>query len=86
MTFPAHIATHCAEQVFSFDADGLLRRHDYRPDVVGWGPVAHYTSGHREFDGIMVPTRRRVYPVDPDGNVAEEPFVVTIDLDSITFS
>jgi hypothetical protein len=86
VTFPAHIATHCAEQVFYFDADGLLRRHDYIPDVVGWGPVAHYTSGHREFDGIMVPTRRRVYPVDPDGNVAEEPFLVTIDLDSITFS
>jgi hypothetical protein len=84
--FPSHIATHCAEQVFYFDADGPLRRHDYIPDVIGWGPVAHYTSGHREFDGIMVPTRRRVYPVDPDGNVAEEPLVVTIDLDSIKFS
>jgi hypothetical protein len=31
----------------------------------------------------MVPTRRRV---DPDPNVAEEPLVVTIDLDSIKFS
>ena len=76
----------CAEQVFYFDADGLLRRHDYIPDVIGWGPVAHYTSEHREFDGIMVPTRRRVYPVDPDGNVEDEPLVVAIDLDSVKFS
>ena len=27
----------------------------------------------------------RVYPVNPDGNVAEEPLVVTIDLDNIRF-
>ena len=56
------------------------------PDVIGWGPVAHYTSEHREFDGIMVPTRRRVDPVDPGGNVADEPLVVAIDLDSVKFS
>jgi hypothetical protein len=48
--------------------------------------AAHYTSEYREFDGIMVPTRRRVYPVDAEGNVANEPFLVTIDLDSIAFS
>ena len=34
----------------------------------------------------MVPTQRRVYPVDPDGNVSKKPFIVTIDLDSITLS
>ena len=86
MKFPAHIATHCAEQVFYFDADGLLRRHDYIAEVVGGGPAAHHTSEYREFDGIMVPTRRRVYPVVAEGNVAMEPFLVTIDLDSIAFS
>jgi hypothetical protein len=76
--FPAHIATHCAEQVFFFDADGLLRRHDYIAGVVGPGAAAHYTSEYREFDGIMVPTRRRVYPVDAKGNVANEPFLVQV--------
>jgi hypothetical protein len=89
VTFPAHIATHCTEQVFYFDSDGLLRRHDYIPEVIGVGPfahsAAHYTSEYQEFDGIMVPTRRRVYPVDSDGNVAKEPFIVTIDLDNIAF-
>jgi hypothetical protein len=90
VTFPGYIATHCAEQVFYFDVDGLLRRHDYTPEVIGTGPfahsAAHYTSEHQESDGIIVPTRRRVYPVDPEGNVAKEPFIVTIDLDSVTFS
>ena len=90
VTFPTHIATHSAEQVFYFDSDGLLRRHDYMPEVLGTGPfahsAAHYSSEYRTFDGIMVPTRRRVYPVDERGNVAEEPFIVTIDLDKITFS
>ena len=90
VTFPAHIATHCAEQVFYFDSDGLLRRHDYIPEVLGTGPfahsAAHYSSEYQEFDEITVPTRRRVYPVDHDGNVAKEPFIVTIDLDRITFS
>ena len=85
VTFPAHIATHCAEQVFYFDGAGLLRRHDYAPDVLGKGPAAHYTSEYREFDGIMVPTRRRVHPVDADGHVAEGPLPVTIDLDRIAF-
>jgi hypothetical protein len=90
VTFPTHIATHCAEQVFYVDSDGLLRGHDYVPEVLGAGPcaqsAAHYSSEYQEFDGIMVPTRRRVYPVDSDGQVAKEPFIVTIDLDNITFS
>jgi hypothetical protein len=90
VTFPAHVAAHCREQVFYFDGDGLLRRHDYIPEVLGRGTVAHsaahYTSEYREFDGIMVPTQRRVHPVDSHGNVAEGPFLVTIDLDSVAFS
>ena len=44
-----------------------------------WQLPASPASEHREFDGIMVPTRRRVYPVDPDGNVQDEPLVVAID-------
>jgi hypothetical protein len=83
--FPAHIATHCAEQVFHFGADGLLRRHDYIAEVVGPGAAAHYISEYREFDGVMVPTRRRVHPVDAKGNVANEAFLVTIELDRIDF-
>lgn len=68
----------------------VVGKIDALGEVLGRGPAAHsaahYTSDYREFDGIMVPTRRRVHPVDADGNVAEEPFLVTIDLDSVVFS
>jgi hypothetical protein len=86
VTFPGHIASHCKEQTFYFDADGLIRRHDYIAEVLGSsGPAAHYSSEHREFDGIKVPTKRRVYLIGENGSVMEEPLIVSIDLDNIEF-
>ncbi|MFF3562132.1 hypothetical protein ACFYXS_19030 [Streptomyces sp. NPDC002574] len=85
VTFPEHIATHCPQQVFSFDANGLLRRHDYTPEVINAGPAAHYPSAYREFDGIMVPTRRRVYRRGADGTVDRDVELVTIDVESVLF-
>lgn len=86
VTFPGHIASHCKEQTFYFDADGLIRRHDYIAEVLGSsGPAAHYSSEHREFDGIKVPTKRRVYLIGENGRVMEEPLIVSIDLDNIEF-
>ncbi|WP_028800062.1 hypothetical protein [Streptomyces sp. 142MFCol3.1] len=86
VTFPDHIATHCRRQVFFFDSDGLLRRHDYTPEVVNAGPAAHYPSAYEEFDGIMVPTRRRVYRLGEDGTVSREQELVTIDIDDVVFT
>jgi hypothetical protein len=55
------MAVHNKVQTSYFDADtGLQRRIDYSPDVNGNPLVAHYTSEHHKFDGIIVPTRRRV--------------------------
>jgi hypothetical protein len=86
VTFPGHIASHCKEQTFYFDADGLIRRHDYIAEVLGSsGPAAHYSSEHEEFDGIKVPTKRRVYLIGENGSVTEEPLIVSIDLDNIEF-
>ena len=86
VTFPSHIASHCKEQTFYFDADGLIRRHDYVAEVLGSsGPAAHYSSEHREFDGIKVPTKRRVYLIGENGSVMQEPLIVSIDLDNIEF-
>lgn len=85
VTFPDHIATHSKEQTFYFDTDGLIRRHDYTTEVLNAGPAAHYPSEHREFGGIMVPTKRRVYTIGDDGHVLEEPLIVAIDLDTIEF-
>jgi hypothetical protein len=36
----------------------LLRRLDYGPTIACTGRIAHYSDEHRNFDGIMMPTRR----------------------------
>jgi hypothetical protein len=46
----------------------------------------HYPSEYREFNGIMVPTRRRVYVRNPDGSAARDSVSVAIDVASVTFS
>jgi hypothetical protein len=83
--YPNHIATHSREQVFYFDRDGLLRRHDYDAEVSGSSPAAHYVTDHKEFNGIVVPTTRRVHLRQPDGSFAPEPLVVSIDLRDVSF-
>src|SRR5271166_88869 len=41
--------------------DGLLRRHDYTVDILGGATGLNYASDYRDVDGIIVPTKRRVY-------------------------
>ena len=86
VTFPDRIATHNTVQTFYFGSDGLLRRHDYDADVLGGTPAAHYVHEYREFSGILVPTRRRVFGRKPDGTFLTEPLIVTIDLSEVEFT
>ena len=69
----------------SLDA-GLLRRLDCTVDILGGGPAVHYPSRYREFDGIMVPTRRRVHVRDPDGSPVLDSVSVDIDVSDVAFS
>lgn len=85
--FPDHIVSYSKEQVFYFDKDGLMKRHDYNVEVSGSAPTAHYISGHQEFQGIMVPTTRRVYVRQSDNTPRlPEPLIMSIDLSNIQFS
>src|SRR5229473_298988 len=60
--FPASLDTHSARQQFWFDRDGLLVRHDYRADVVGWWAAgAHFSSEYQVMNGLPIATRRRVF-------------------------
>jgi hypothetical protein len=41
-----------------------MRRHDYTVDILGGASGANYASDYREFQGIQVPTKRRIYAYD----------------------
>jgi hypothetical protein len=85
-TFPPNIATHSTTQTFYFDAQGLLKRHDYNTEVSGGNAAAQYVTQHQEFSGILVPTKRRVLARREDGTPIPEPLIVSIDLSELEFS
>jgi hypothetical protein len=76
-----HRGTHSTEQTLYFDQQGLLKRHDYDVEITGGTAGAHYVSDLKEISGIVFPTKRRIFPRQPDGHSAPEPLVVSIDLD-----
>jgi hypothetical protein len=86
VTYPEQIVAHCRQQTYYFDDKGLLRRLDYSVDILGGGPAVHYPSNYREFDGIMVPTTRRVYVRRPDGSPVLESVSIAIDIRDASFS
>jgi hypothetical protein len=86
LTFPMTIATHCTEQIFHIDQEGLIRRLDYGAAVVGGIPTAHYTSDYRDFDGIKFATKRRALRRKPDGTAVPDAVAVAIDIDDIRLS
>jgi hypothetical protein len=81
VTFPEHVHTHSREQVFYIDANGLILRHDYTAEPIGgWAKAAHYCLDHRSFDGLVVPTHRRVYPRKPNNKRRAGPLLVWIEV------
>lgn len=83
VAFPKDIATHSAVQTLYVDRDGLLKRHDYDVEIAGDTPGAHYISGYTTVSGLRFPTKRRIFPRQPDGTALSEPLVVSIDLSDI---
>jgi hypothetical protein len=60
---PASLHTHCRRQAFFFDDGGLLRRHDYVADVIGWwARGAHRWEDFVDVGGLPIPRRRHVAP------------------------
>jgi len=84
VTFPAGFSTHSRQQVFYFGADFLLRRQDYTAEEFGErANAAHYCFDHREFGGLVFPTRRRVFSRRPDNRHRRLPLLVWIDIQAI---
>ena len=82
---PPEIASHCSVQEFYFGEEGLLRRHDYRVDVAGGFPAVQYAYDIVEVDGIRLPSKRRAYRADAQGNAIPDQLMVAIDLSHISF-
>ena len=79
--FPAAIPTHCREQVFYFDKNLLLRRHDYNPEIFApRAKAAHYCYHHKSFNGFTVATKRKVLPRTASGHSRPWPVLVWIDI------
>lgn len=84
VTFPEDIKSHSRKQVFCFGPEGLLRRHDFRIDVIAGAPSELYATDYRDIDGIIVPTKRRAYASRGDDDLESVPLMVGIDMGRIT--
>jgi hypothetical protein len=83
--FPPEIASHSSAQEFYFGDDHLLRRHDYRVEVAGGFAAVQYTYGIVDAEGIKLPSKRRAYRADAQGNAIRDQLMVSIDLSDICF-
>jgi len=84
VTFPDTIASHSRVQTYYFDSEsGMQRRMDYDVEVNGWAEVAHYTSEHKDFDGLLAPTRRRVLLRDAENYGLHNFAAILLDIDAV---
>lgn len=86
VTFPDDIASHTKTQITHFGPDGLMRRHDYTVDILGGATGANYPSDYRDFQGMKMPTKRRIYAYDQTMQKVPEPMLVSLDFGELTFS
>ncbi len=59
--------------------------HEYTVDVLGGAPGVNYASDYRNVQGLLVPTKRRVYAFDSQKRKIPEPLLVAIDFLDLAF-
>jgi hypothetical protein len=84
VTFPDWVKSHTRVQISCFGPDGLLRRHDYTVDILQGATGLNYAYDYRNVDGIIFPTKRRIYAYEGDYQPVKEPLLVKIDMGEIT--
>jgi hypothetical protein len=82
--FPEKVKTRTREQIFCYGQDGLLRRHDSTVDILGGATGLKFGSHYREIDGIMFPTKRRVFAYEGDFQRVAKSLLVGVDISRIT--
>jgi hypothetical protein len=86
VTFPDNVKSHTRQQISCFGPDGLLRRHDYTVDILGGATGLNYASEYRNVDGIIIPTKRRIYAYEGEYQLVKEPLLVSIDMAEISLN
>jgi len=83
--FDAAVPTHSPQQVFHFDGDYRLTRHDYTADVIGaWATAANCCLASETVAGLRFYTRRKVFPrMGPRQWVLPLPTLVWIEIDDL---
>jgi hypothetical protein len=82
--FPEGVPAHSREQTYYVDEQGLIRRNDYTAEAFGsWAKAAHYCWDHRDFSGLVVPTRRKAMPRRRNGKPARAVGLVSIAIDDV---
>ena len=86
ITFPENVKSHSHEQISCFAPNGRLCRHDYTVDILGGATGLNYAFDYRNVDGIVIPTKRRVFAYEGDYQPVKEPLLVAIDMGQITLT
>jgi hypothetical protein len=81
--FPDGLIAHAREQTYSFNSAGLLRRFEYAPARPGVPANINYAADHREFDGLIFATRRRMLPNDGTGAPLPEPVLMSVEVSEV---
>jgi len=84
-TYPESFVTHSKRQVFYFDENGFIKRHDYWAETLGGAGAAHYFFDYKEYDGIKMPTRQTIYQLQDNNNYVPEPLLVSLKTFSVKF-
>ena len=84
--FPDQIPTHCRKQLFYLNETKRIVRFDYDPEVfASWARAAQYCYNYQSFNGIWLPTKRKVVPRKTNGNAGAAPVLVWIEVDELHF-
>jgi hypothetical protein len=85
VTFPERLAYHAKKQLYYFDHEGLLRRHDYDVDIAKGARGAHTMHDYAVFDGIKIAQHHVVRVPGADNVPMAEPIIVDVRLSNIAF-
>jgi hypothetical protein len=81
VTYPDSYPSHSKEQIHYFDSNGIMRRQDYTVDVRQNLVIAHYLLDHRDFEGFVFATKRRICLRGSDGQPLWDRLLISADFD-----